>query len=265
MKYLIINCSPHKGNSWLLAEQIKTEILCLSNNVVFKEIHLSDLNLPFCSGCSACFRKGHEYCPHYNTTQFLIDQIDWCDGVIFVSSTYNMQPNALTKNLIDHLCFMLHRPRFFTKKAFVISTTGGIGAKKTVKYITGTLKGLGFNKCYSLPVKSYSWNDYKIDYSMNKICEKKAKKFHYEVSIKKLHAPTFSQVMIYNLFRGMSQAYVEGTAYETYDGVHWSDPERKKKTYDPKIHIPLYKSIIGRFFFRIAKKFSVKKIVTYKK
>jgi len=37
-----------------------------------------------------------------------------------------MQLTALTKNLIDHLCFMLHRPCFFTKKALVVSTVGGV-------------------------------------------------------------------------------------------------------------------------------------------
>lgn len=57
MNYLIINGSPHKGNTWMLVEQIKKDIAPLSPESAFEEIHLMDLNLPFCTGCSLCFRK----------------------------------------------------------------------------------------------------------------------------------------------------------------------------------------------------------------
>lgn len=110
MRYLIINGSPHKGNTWILVEQIIKDITSLSPESNFEEIHLSDLNLPFCLGCSLCFRKGHKHCPHNKIMQNILDLIDWSDGVVFAATTFNMQPNALTKNLIDHLCFMLHRP-----------------------------------------------------------------------------------------------------------------------------------------------------------
>ena len=163
MNYLLINGSPHKGNTWLIVEQLKKEILSLAPKSNFAELHLSELDLPFCKGCSLCFRKGHEYCPHHNTMKTILDQISWADGVIFATTTFNMQPTALTKNLIDHLCFLLHRPFFFTKKALVVSTTGGVGADKAVQYIAGTLRGLGFNKCYELPVVSSSWNAYQIE------------------------------------------------------------------------------------------------------
>jgi len=132
------------------------EILALSNDSVFEEIHLSEYNLPFCTGCSACFRKGHEYYPHNKIVQYIIGEISWADGIIFATTTFNMQPTALTKNLIDHLCFMLHRPFFFTKIALVVSTTAGIGADKTVEYLAGTLRGLGFNKCNEFPLTSHS-------------------------------------------------------------------------------------------------------------
>ncbi|MFA9379956.1 MAG: flavodoxin family protein, partial [Acetanaerobacterium sp.] len=163
MNYLLINGSPHKGNTWVLVEEIKKEIASLSPESAFEEVHLMDLNLPFCTGCSLCFRKGHKHCPHNKIVQNVIDKINWSDGVIFASTTFNMQPTAMTKNLIDHLCFMLHRPCFFTKKALIVSTTAGVGASDAVKYISGTLSGMGFNKCYEFPVTSYSWNAYSIN------------------------------------------------------------------------------------------------------
>ncbi|MCR4655573.1 MAG: type II toxin-antitoxin system RelE/ParE family toxin [Lachnospiraceae bacterium] len=59
------------------------------------------------------------------------------------------------------MAFLLHRPRYFTKKALIISTTGGVSAESTIKALAATLPGWGFNKCYQLPVTALSWNDYK--------------------------------------------------------------------------------------------------------
>ncbi len=145
MKYLVVNGSAHKGNTWRLAELLRDIIEQISPESSFEEIQLVDSKLPFCIGCSLCFRKGHQYCPHYNIMRTIIEKIDECDGLIFSVTTFNMQPTALTKNLIDHLCFMLHRPYFFDKKAIVVSTVGAVGGKQAVKYLAGTLKGIGFS------------------------------------------------------------------------------------------------------------------------
>ena len=265
MNYLIINGSPHKGNTWTLVEQIKNDIATLSVESTFEEIHLIDVNLPFCTGCSLCFRKGHELCPHNKIVRNIIEKIEWSDGVIFATTTYFMQPTALTKNLIDHFCFMTHRPYFFTKKALVVSTTGGIGAKDAVKYIAGWLRGLGFNKCYEFPVVAYSWNAYRLNDKAKLKCAKLAKIFHNDVASKKIHAPRWLILIPYNLFRGMCLNYVEGTEYEYMDGTHWSNPIRSKSIYDPSVPVPFYKKPFGSLFYIIGKIASKFITLTYQK
>jgi len=42
----LINGSPRKGNSWLLAEQIRSEIASLLPDSIFEEIHIMDLISP---------------------------------------------------------------------------------------------------------------------------------------------------------------------------------------------------------------------------
>ena len=265
MKYLVINGSARKGNTWKLAEMLKNNIAQISPESCFEDIQLIDLELPFCTGCSLCFRKGHQYCPHYSIMKTIIDKVDECDGLIFSVTTFNMQPTALTKNLIDHFCFMLHRPRFFNKKAIVISTVGAIGGKKTVKYLSSTLKGLGFNRCYRLLLSSYSWNDYHLDEKAKRKCKQLARKFHKDVSSSKIYAPSFAVLIPYNLFRGMGIWYAKGTEYETEDGAYWTKPQRAKYVYDSSIPVTLIKRLFGNALFhlgRIAGKFVT---VTYKK
>lgn len=265
MRYLIFNGSPHKGNTWKIVEFMKKELLEISPESTFEEIQLSDMELPFCTGCSLCFRKGHEYCPHHKIMEKIINKIHESDGMIFAMTTFYMQPNALAKNLVDHLCYMLHRPQFFKNKAIAVTTTAGVGGKSAANYIAGFLKGIGFNYCYRLYLSSYSWNDYVVNMKTKMKLKKLVEQFHKDVSSKKKHIPTFAALIPYNLFRGMSTKYIKGTEYETQDGVYWNDPIRSKSTYDPSIELPLYKKVFGNLFYVIGKSASKFITITYKK
>lgn len=265
MKYFVVNGSPHQGNTWKLTTALCERIKEISPDSVFEYAHLFDLDLPFCTGCSTCFRKGNEFCPHYGIMKDIIGKIDQSDGFIFSFTTFCMQPNALAKNLIDHLCFYMHRPKFFGKKALVVSTTGGVGSKNAVKYAAEALRAVGFNKCYELPVLAFSWNNYIVNEKTAKKLKNTAVKFHKDVASKKLHSPRFSVLMTYNLFRGMSLGYIKGTEYETEDGVFWTSPERIHCAYDSSVRIPVIKKLFGSLFYGIGKIASKFAIVTYKK
>lgn len=267
MRILIINGSAHKGNTWKLVEQAKAELWELDSKTEIKEIHLIEEKILFCTGCSNCFRLGHEKCPHYSIIGKIIEEMEDADGIIFASTTYNMTETALLKNLFDHLCFMLHRPHFFHSKALIITTTGGVGGNKAAKSIKSMLRGIGFNRCYCFSRPTFSWNAYKPDSRTLGILKKKVNKFYRDVKSKKLHSPATILLMPYNLFRGMSLAYAPGTEYETKDGVYWTEEERKNKVYDLHVKVPFYKRIVGHIFYGIGKMAGKMKRmrVTYKK
>lgn len=267
MKFLIINGSAHKGNTWKLVERAKKYLMERDGEVKFDEIHLIEEKLPFCIGCSNCFRIGHEKCPHYNVMQKIIEKMESADGIIFASTTYNMRETALLKNLFDHLCFMLHRPHFFYSKALIITTTGGVGGRAAAKSVKDTLKGIGFNRCYTFSKASFSWNAYEPDSRTLTELEKVVNDFYSDVESKRLHAPDISLLIPYNLFRGMSLAYVPGKEYETKDGIYWTEECRKNLVYAPEIKVPFYKKPIGHLFYGIGKMAGKMKgmTVTYKK
>lgn len=267
MKILIINGSAHKGNTWKLVEQAKQYLEELNREIEFDEIHLIKEDLPFCVGCSNCFRVGHEKCPHYSIVRKIIEKMENADGIIFSSTTYNMRETALLKNLFDHLCFMFHRPHFFRSKALVITTTGGVGGHNSAKSISSTLKGIGFNRCYIFSRASFSWNAYEPGDKTLAALMKKINKFYKDVNSEKLHSPSASLLIPYNLFRGMSLAYVPGTEYETEDGVYWTKECRKKSLYAPGVKVSFYKKPIGYMFYVIGKIAGKMKgmVVTYRK
>lgn len=263
MRYLVINGSPHRGNTWKLALAAMESIRKEDAAVEFDTVHLMEVGLPFCLGCSACFRLGHEKCPHSNIINEMIRKIEDADGVIVLSSTFNLRETALLKNLFDHLCFLLHRPRFFQSKALILTTTGGIGAEQAAKSIAGFLAGIGFNRCYRFGVAAHSWNAYQVSEKTAHRLEKTVRRFRRDVVSKKLHSPTALILIPYNLFRGMSLAYKKGAEYETYDGLHWTEECRKNDVYDRSVPIQFYKKPVGQLFYWIGKLAGKKLTVTY--
>lgn len=263
--YLIINGSPHKGNTWKLVEVAKEAIQKENPSAVFEEIHLAEEKLPFCIGCSNCFRLGHEKCPHGESMMKIIKAMEAAEGVIFASTTYFRRETSILKNLFDHLCFMTHRPHFFTSKALIITTTGGVGGKAAAKGIASFLKSIGFNRCYLFSIAALSWNAYQVNSKTKSKLIRITGKFVKDVRSGHLHSPSCLLLIPYNLFRGMSLAYQKGMDYETQDGVYWTDEDRKKGVYDSDVKIPFYKKPFGQLFYLMGKYVGRKMIVTYRK
>jgi multimeric flavodoxin WrbA len=266
MKYLIINGSPNKnGNTFQLVKQTKAFIAAEDSRAEFHVIHLIDENLPFCLGCSTCFRLGHEKCPHSAVMDKLITAIEEADGVIISSSAFFMRETAILKNVFDHLCYLLHRPLFFKGKALVLTTTGGVGGASAAKSIASFLKGIGFNRCYRFSVAALSWNNYKISEETRGKLKKVVERFQKDVASFRLHSPSASILIPYNLFRGMSIPYAKGTEYETQDGIFWLEEHRSNSVYDNSVPVPFYKKPIGHLFYLIGKLAGKKIMITYRK
>ncbi|MFV0413945.1 MAG: flavodoxin family protein, partial [Oscillospiraceae bacterium] len=238
MKFLILNGSPHRGNTWQLVQAAKAHILACNRQAQFEEIHLAAQNLPFCCGCSNCFRLGGQACPHSQVVQPVIKAIQEADGVIVASTTYFMRETGLLKNFFDHLCFMTHRPAFFKSKALVLTTTGGVGGGAAAKSIASFLLSVGFNRCYRFSAATFSWNDYQMPAKTKLQLEKMAGRFYRDISGGKLHSPPATLLIPYNLFRGMGLAYTKGSEYETEDGTYWTQPGRRKGVYDASVPVP---------------------------
>lgn len=267
MKYLILNGSGHKGNTWQLVTHAMNVLKKLDDNYDAKEIHLSSMNIPFCCGCSNCFRLGYETCPHYSKIKVIVEEMEQADGIIIASTTYNMSQTALLKNVFDHFCFFIHRPHFFKSKALVITTTGGVGGKKAAKEIASTLYAIGFNQCDLFSKATYSWNDYKPTKETIGQLTKKVNQFYKNINSGKLVSPSWGILIPYNLFRGMSLTYTKEKAFPTKDGEHWSDPNRRNGVYDSSVPIPFYKKPFGQLFYLLGKFMGKQKkmVVTYKK
>lgn len=151
MRGLIISGTVHKGSTYKIG-RILAEKITSSGDI--SEVFLPRDFDEFCCGCTNCFIKGEQYCPHHDKLQMITELIDSADVLIFTSPVYGYHVTGQMKALLDHYCYrwMSHRPdeKMFHKQAVVITTAAGAGVKSTLKDITDSCFFWGIPKIYKL-------------------------------------------------------------------------------------------------------------------
>lgn len=135
MNIVVLMGSPRKGNTFRACEEFREHLQKICP-VEFDYVWLGNAHIDPCRGCFTCFPHGEEKCPLREDDVCAIEQkmLD-ADGVIFASPVYSGNVSGQMKTFIDRISYTGHRPRFFGKKAFVLVTTGMLGAKDVVKYL----------------------------------------------------------------------------------------------------------------------------------
>lgn len=144
MKVTAIVGSPRKKGDCVKVIDMIEKSFNRKENTQIDYVFLSDMGLGFCKSCLLCYTKGEGNCPHKEVTSVLLDKMMNSEVVIFASPVYEHQITALMKNFYDNFSFMFHRPRFFDKKAIIVSSTAVSGLKETLKYMKMNAIGWGF-------------------------------------------------------------------------------------------------------------------------
>ena len=177
----MINGTDHKGSTYNIG-RILAEKLSDADNI--SEIFLPRDFSDFCCGCTCCFSKSEDKCPHYQKLRPLTDMIDNADVLIFTSPVYVYHTTGQMKAFLDHYGWrwMVHRPeeKMFSKQAAVITTAAGAGMKYAIRDIADSCFFWGIPVTYKFgrAVKAVNWEavspDMKmsIDFALEKIAGK---------------------------------------------------------------------------------------------
>ena len=168
MRIVLINGTNNKGSTYcvakMLADKVGGELIEFFLPRDFDE---------FCLGCTTCFTKGENLCPHHSKIMKITNALLEADLIILDSPVYCFHASGAMKTLLDHYGYMWmsHRPEesMFKKQGVVISTAAGAGTKSTNKDMKDSLFFWGVAKNYEfgIPVAATSWEQ---------ISEKKLKK-----------------------------------------------------------------------------------------
>lgn len=160
MKIVLIHGQNHKGSTYHIGRMIADQI------GVEKEV--TEFFLPrdlnhFCLGCYKCI-EGDENCPFYSEKKIIMEAVEAADLLIFTTPTYGLRASAPMKSFIDltYTYWMSHRPRkcMFSKKAVVVSTAAGTGAKSAIKDVQTALFywGVPYIKSYGTALQAMNWD-----------------------------------------------------------------------------------------------------------
>ena len=178
MKVCVVYGQSHKGSTYHIARSL-AERLTQEIHEVFLPRDFND----FCLGCTTCFIKGEEHCPHAAKLAPITQALDEADVIILASPVYVFHATGGMKNLLDHYGYrwMAHRPeeKMFHKQAVTISTAAGMGVKSTNKDMADSLFYWGISRIYScgVPVAATSWEGVsekkkrKVDKRLDKIAK----------------------------------------------------------------------------------------------
>jgi multimeric flavodoxin WrbA len=211
--------SPRKGNTYRAAKKIE-EFMQSRGNVEFEYLMLKDANLSQCRGCFVCTMEGEDHCPFKDESSAIEQKMHAADGVIFATPVYCMSVPALMKTFIDHFSYIFHRPRFFDKKALILSTTGALGLKEVLDYLKLVACSWGFEVSHSvgLATPPLSFKGQQGQENDRKL--KEAAFEFYNSFQKKRRSPTLKDIVG---FRGMRACFSElGLSYPA-DYAYWKE------------------------------------------
>ncbi len=172
MKIVTINGQNHKGSTYhtarMLADKIGGEVT---------EFFLPKDFGEFCVGCTNCFGKSEELCPHYAKLNNITNAMVEADVIILASPVYVYHSTGAMKAFLDHYGYMwmVHRPNdsMFTKQAVCVSTAAGAGMRSTNKDISHSLFFWGIPKRYKIGLAVF---ETRYSHLSNKVLKKIDKK-----------------------------------------------------------------------------------------
>ena len=231
MKIVMLNGQNHKGSSYHVG-RLLIDGFTGENEV--KEIFLPSSLNHFCLGCYSCI-EDETKCPFFSEKREIMKEIEQADLLIFTTPNYCMAPSAAMKTFIDFTFtyWMSHKPRacMFSKKAVVISTTAGMGARQAIKTVKRTLTywGIPYIKSYGISVQAMNWDGVA---TKRKLKIEKDMKALAKIILK--HRKTtvpFKTKMMFNMFAAMQKSDMgSGPAEKAYwEKQGWLGKERPWK------------------------------------
>lgn len=163
MKIVIIHGQSHEGSTCRIARMLAEKLN--GDTADTTEFFLPRDFDSFCTGCTACFTRSEEKCPHYKKLLPITEAMDEADVIIFASPVYVYHATGAMKAFLDHYGYrwMVHRPneKMFGKQAVCISTAAGAGTGSTNKDMADSAFFWGCGRIYKLGigVRATAWNE----------------------------------------------------------------------------------------------------------
>jgi multimeric flavodoxin WrbA len=228
-----VGSSRRNGNTsrmiGLIAESLAKEAADHQESLTFETIYLGHQEIGMCRGCRICFDKGEEKCPLKDDLLAIKEKIRTADGLILASPVYVNDVSGITKNWIDRLAHVCHRPEFAGKCAYVIATVGDGPTKHALKTMTMALNFWGVYTVGKAGFKTGAlMKQDKLEALFQKEAASIAKKLFHAIHSRQFNKPSFLSLLTFKI----QQRYWQRNGINSIDYLYWKKqgwvkPERE--------------------------------------
>lgn len=238
--------SPRKKTTYEVVQEFEKILKSYGEMEIDLEyILLKDYKLENCKSCLLCFNKGEEFCSLKDDRNVLLEKLENSDGIIIATPNHSFQVTALTKNFLDRLAFILHRPRFFNKTFMPIVTQGVFGGGSIVKYLETIGGNWGFDVVKGCCLTSLEPRTEFERKKMMKEIKKASARFYKQLIHSTPKAPSFFRIMLFRFTRSIMMVSLD----EKYrDYRYFKENGWFESDYYYNTSLGLIKKLAGCFF-----------------
>ncbi len=261
MKLLVIIGSHRKnGNTANIVNMLNYELSSQANNneITVNTVYLAHQNIQMCRGCRICFDKGEQFCPLKDDLLQIKEKIAASDVIILASPVYVEDVTGVMKNWIDRMAFVCHRPEYFGKAAYVLSTSGIGSTNHTLMTMNNALRTWGFSVIGQTTFITDAFMELdelnkRYQAKISKIADRIIKHYQSSNSLK----PSFLALMIFAI---QQQYYKKDDNKDSLDYKYWVKRSWLDKDciYYSKTKSNLLKVILARSVGRLLAKIVLK-------
>lgn len=238
MKALILVGSYRKrGNTAGIAGMVAQALQALPEHpdqahetaVEVETVYLGHRDIRPCRGCRVCFDRGEDHCPLKDDLPAIYAKMEAADGLVIASPVYVNDVNGITKNWIDRLAFVCHRPRFAGKCATLIATVGDSPTGHTLRTLDVPLRTWGYHivgqsgfKMGALMEREEMARRYQGR------AEAIARRLYHAVRERRYTRPSFVSLMTFKIQQlSWRRAAEDSLDYAYWQGRGWIEPGRE--------------------------------------
>lgn len=211
MKIIIINGSPRVNGSTHAILSVFQSHLEKKADVQVQYIHLSKMNMTYCTGCNLCFKNGQ--CYMNDDAEKVSNEIALADGIIIGSPTYASNISAQVKTLIDRGHFVIEQ-LLVGKYTVGVITSENYGSKTACKILKNLFSYSGAFISATITQKLSFTKTPKLSNATEIKIEKQAEKFYCD--IKQEHIYWWQKLKHKNIFHFGIKPFVlkKGDSYQ---------------------------------------------------
>jgi multimeric flavodoxin WrbA len=192
-------------------------------------LFLGHQHIELCRGCRVCFDKGEEKCPLKDDLLDIKARIQAADGLIVASPVYVDDVSGATKNWIDRLAHVCHRPQFAGKSVYLVATTGSSPTGHAIRTLRTAMLTWG---CYVVGEKGFKTGatmpQEEIESRYRAEAARIAHQLYQAIHEERFARPTFLSLMMFKIQQRAYQRVARNTIdFSYWKNQGWLEPRRE--------------------------------------